>query len=150
MMGGVAACGSSSSDAPTETSGYTAGMTAAVKAASEAAVKLTTFDFRQLDAYYATLAKLGSTSFQQDLQATRADTVAFDQANKVISEGTLVDAAAKDETADGSVTVLVFVDQRLRSLGATSGELKQPRMQLVMKQSGGRWIVDQVTVSGNS
>lgn len=125
-------------------------MQAALKAADRIAVDLTTFDYRKLDAFYTQLKSVGTSSFAQDLQATRADTVAFDQRLKVISQGDVIASAAEPTAADGTVTVLLFVDQRLRSNGAKVGQLEEQRVQMVMKCVSGSWLADKVTVSGSS
>ena len=144
----LTACGASKPSAVDD--GYTPGMRAAVSAANRIAVDLTTFDYRHLDAHYARMKAEATTAFAKNLEATRADTVAFDQRLKVISQGSVLASAAKPVAAEGSVTVLLFVDQRLHSASAKVGQLEQVRVQLVMKDVGGRWLVDQATVTGSS
>ncbi|HJP78855.1 MAG TPA: hypothetical protein VJ914_31570 [Pseudonocardiaceae bacterium] len=145
----VSGCGSSAKPTSVD-SGYTPSMRAALSAANRVAVDLTTFDYRTLDAFYAKMKAEATATFNQNLQSTRAETTAYDQRLKVISEGGVVASAAKPVTADGTVTVLLFVDQRLRSNGAKTGLLEQVRVQMVMKRVNGRWLVDQATVSGSS
>lgn len=145
----LSGCGSSSTATSTD-SGYTPATQAALKAANRVAVDLTTFDYRTLDAFYAKVAAEGTPYFNQNLQANREETTAYDQRLKVISEGSVIASAAKPASADGNVTILLFVDERLRSAGAKSGLLDQVRVQMVMKNVGGRWLVDQATVTGSS
>jgi Mce-associated membrane protein len=145
----LAGCGSGAKPTPID-SGYTPAMQAALAAANRIAVDLTTYDYRSLDAFYAKMKSLGTAYFNQNLQANRADTIAYDQRLKVISEGSVVASAAKPAAADGTVTVLMFVDQRLRSSGAKSGLLEQVRVQMVMKPVNGQWLADQATVTGSS
>lgn len=145
----LSGCGSASKPASSD-DGYTPAMQAALTAANRVAVDLTTFDYRDLDAFYTTMKAAGTAYFNQNLQANRSETVAYDKRLKVISAGSVVASAAKPAAADGTVTVLLFVDQRLRSNGAKSGLLSQVRVQMVMKSVGGAWLVDQATVSGAS
>ena len=149
----VGACALSACGASTQASvegGYTPGMRAAVAAATRIATDLTTFDYRHLDAHYARMKSEATTAFATTLNATRADIVAFDERAKVISQGSVLASAAKPVASDGTVTVLLFVDQRLHRANATVGQLEQARVQLVMKSVGGRWLVDQATVTGSS
>jgi Mce-associated membrane protein len=125
-------------------------MQVALASANRIAVELTTFDYRSLDAFYSKMAKMGTAYFNQNLQANRAETVAYDKRLKVVSQGSVVASAAKPASADGTITVLLFVDERLRSSGAKVGLLEQVRVQMVMKNVGGIWLVDQATVSGSS
>lgn len=125
-------------------------MQAALTAANRIAADLTTFDYRSLDAFYTKVKAQGTAYFNQNLQANRAQTTAYDQRLKVVSEGRVVASAAKPASADGTVTVLLFVDQRLRSAGAKTGLLEQVRVQMVMKRAGGVWLVDRATVNGSS
>lgn len=125
-------------------------MQAALSAANRFAVDLTTFDYRTLDAFYAKVEAQGTAYLKQNLEANRVDTIAYDRRLEVISQGSVVASAAKPAADDGSVTVLLFVDQRLRRKGATSGLLEQVRMQIVMKRVGGAWLADQTTVTGSS
>ncbi|MGN6162770.1 MAG: hypothetical protein ACTHOG_13845 [Marmoricola sp.] len=141
-------CGSGSR--PAATGGYTPAMTAALEAANRIAVHLTTFDYRHLDAFYATLRSEGTANLNQSLQATRADITAYDQRLKVISTGRVVASAAKPAASDGSVTILLFVDQRLRSAGAKAGLIEHARVQMVMRDAGGTWLADEATVTGSS
>ncbi|MGN6721858.1 MAG: hypothetical protein ACTHJM_04525 [Marmoricola sp.] len=145
----LAACGGSAKPATVD-SGYTPSMQAALKAANRIAVDLTTFDYRTLDAFYSKMKAQGTAYFNQNLQANRAQTTAYDQRLKVVSTGSVIASAAKPASADGSVTVLLFVDERLRSSGAKVGLLEQVRVQMVMKNVNGAWLVDQATVSGSS
>ena len=144
----LAACGGSTPTPPDD--GYTPAMRAAVAAANRIAVDLTTFDYRALDAHYARMKAEATAAFATNLGATRADAVAFDQRVKVISQGAVIASAAKPVASDGSVTVLLFVDQRLHSLSAKVGQLEQVRVQMVMKDLEGRWLVDRAIVTGSS
>lgn len=144
----LSGCGASTPASVSD--GYTPGMRAAVAAADRIAVDLTTFDYRHLDAHYVRMKAEATAAFAKNLDATRADTVAFDQRLRVISQGSVLASAARPVAADGTVTVLLFVDQRLHSANAKVGQLEQVRVQLVMKDVGGRWLVDQATVTGSS
>lgn len=146
----LAGCGGSASPLTSSDSGYTPAMRAALTTANRVAVDLTTYDYRTLDAFYAKMKAEGTSSFNHNLLANRADTTTYDQRLKVISEGSVVASAAKPAAADGTVTILMFVDQRLRSRGAKVGLLEQVRVQMVMRNVGGSWLVDQATVSGSS
>lgn len=125
-------------------------MTAAVHAANRIAIDLTTFDYRQLDAFFARMRTEGTAYFHQNLQANKADITAYDQRLKVVSAGNVVASAAQPAAANGTVTVLLFVDQRLRSSGAKVGLLERVRIQMVMKRVNGAWLADQATVTGSS
>ena len=107
----LAGCGGSTKAAAP--SGYTPSMQAAQTAANKVAVDLTTFDYRTIEAHYTQLKAEGTTAFGQALDANKADTVAYDQRAQVVSTGSVVASAAQPTAADGSVTVLLFVDLRL-------------------------------------
>lgn len=144
----LSACGSSKA-VPAD-DGYTPAMRAAIAAANRIAVDLTTFDYRALDAHYVRMKADATAAFAKNLDATRADTVAFDQRAQVISQGAVIASAARPMSSDGSVTVLLFVDQQLHSLHAKVGQLEQVRVQMVMKDVNGRWLVDRAIVTGSS
>lgn len=120
---------------------------AALTAAQQVAVDLTTFDYRKLDESWARLEAESTPSFMDSLAANKSDVEAFDKRMKVISSGTVTASAALPPAADGRVTVLLFVDQRLYSLGSTTGEIQPARIQLVMTQAQGAWLADEVTVT---
>jgi hypothetical protein len=125
-------------------------MSAAVKAAGRIAVDLTTFDYRSLDAFYSKMKSDGTANLNQSLQATRADITRYDSRLKVVSTGSVIASAAQPAVADGSVTVLLFVDQRLRSAGGKAGLLEQVRVQMVMTNVNGVWRADKAIVTGSS
>lgn len=146
----LSGCGSSAVKATSTGSGYTPDMQAALTAANRIAVDLTTFDYRQLDAFYAKMKADGTDYFNQNLQTNRRDITAYDQRLKVVSVGNVVASAAQPAAADGSITILLFVDERLRSVGSKSGLLEQVRVQMVMKKVNEAWLADQATVTGSS
>lgn len=126
-------------------------MQAALKAANRIAVDFTTYDFRNLKALYTTMRSDATASFiSKVIDPTSADSQALQRRLKVISSGSVIASAAQPSAPDGSVTVLLFVDQRLRSLGASTGRLEQQRMQLVLKEINGAWLVDQAKITGAS
>lgn len=125
-------------------------MQAALTAANRIAVDLTTYTYQDINAHYAKLEAEGTTLFKQTLEAHRADAVAFDQQVKAISQGQVIDSAAKPPAADGTITVLLFVDQELRRQGAKVGQLERVRVSLGMKNVDGTWLANTGTVTGSS
>lgn len=123
-------------------------MHAALTAANRIAVDLTTFDYRKLDAFYAKLKAEGTATFSQNLVANRTTQDELNKNLKVLSEGTVVASAAEPTSSTDAVTILLFVDQRLRSLGAKSGLLSEVRIEMGMKNVGGQWLADTATVKG--
>lgn len=146
MTTSVAGCGSSADGSGGN--GYTASMQAALGAANKVAVDLTTFDYRDLDAHYATMEADGTANLKKALEATRADITAYDQQLKVVGTGTVIASAAQPEASDGSVTVLLFVDQQLQAVDAKVSGTYHARLQLVMREINGTWLVDKATVTG--
>lgn len=117
----------------------------AEKAAREAAVHLTTYDYRTLATDFDWVVTAGTPAFRDRFAEVSAPTRRYVTQLKVHAEGSVDEAAATAQDAD-HVTVLLFVDQTLTSDAGAERELATPRVRMSMVRSGDDWLVDDVAV----
>lgn len=118
----------------------------AESAARAAVVKMTSYDFRTVDADFAWVEDAGTEQFQDYFSAASTNAVTLIKELEATARGTVVDAATvlEDET---HARVLLFVDQEITAQGEDGSKLDQPRVTFEMVRQDGDWLVDEVQVN---
>jgi Mce-associated membrane protein len=117
----------------------------AEESAIEAVTRMTTYDFRTLDADFGWVDELGTDTFQENYLGASEQTRQVITELKASATGEVVDSAPKVLSAT-EVRVLLFVDQRIRARGSDQVRLDQPRVAMTMVREGDDWLVDTVTI----
>jgi len=113
------------------------------KAAEEAAVKMTTYDYRTIDQDFAWVDTAGTEDFKKYFTGVSAPSIALVKQLKAAAPGTVVDSGVVVEDAT-HVKVVLFVDQRIIGKAEGSSAPDQSRITMDMVEPGGRWLVDRV------
>lgn len=115
-------------------------------AARTSVVAMTTYDWTSVDEDFSWVETGGTAKFQEYYAEISAPIREVVTELKAHAEGTVVDAAARAESAD-RVVVLLFVDQTLTDQAQQEKRLDQPRITMTMVREGGRWLVDEVAIN---
>ena len=114
---------------------------AALAAARSSAATILSYDYRHLDADFATAAALTTGSFRTDYQATTTKSVAqLATQTKAVVVAKVVAGGVVASNSD-RVTVLLFVNQTTTSNRLTAAKTDLNRVQMTMTRSGSRWLV---------
>jgi Mce-associated membrane protein len=117
----------------------------ALAAARQYAVDLTTYDFATVDADFQRFARHGTKAFR----ASYATTIAASKPGIVKAQarslGT-VEGAGLESYSDDRASVLVAVDQEVRSAAKPGVTVDRSRIRLTLVRSGDGWLVAAVTV----
>jgi Mce-associated membrane protein len=117
----------------------------ALAAARQYAVDLTTYDFATVDADFQWFARHGTKAFQSSYAATIAASKPAIVKAQTRSLGTVV-GAGLESYDDGRASVLLAVDQELRSAAQTGARVDRSRIRLTLVRSGDGWLVSAVKV----
>lgn len=117
----------------------------AERAARDAAVHLTSYDYRSLDTDFDWVVTAGTEAFRARYAEVSEPTKKYVAEFRVRAEGSVEESAATAQDPD-HVTVLLFVDQELTSDADDARRLATPRVRMSMVRSGTRWLVDDVAV----
>ncbi|MEO9330440.1 hypothetical protein [Gordonia aurantiaca] len=111
--------------------------------AKDYAVKLSSFDYRDLDANREAITAMSTKDFAEKYsEMVRALTqIVTDGKGEATAEVTHAAVEGNDGT---TATVLLFVDQKARNVVAPDGKTQPYRMVVTLKHSDGRWLVDNV------
>jgi Mce-associated membrane protein len=124
---------------------------AADKAARAAVVEMTTYSYTSIDKDFRWVDDAGTAHFRKQYAEVSKPIKELVVRLKARAKGTVVASAPKVTDVD-HVTVLLFVDQLITNPGTgTSGAqrgLDQPRVTMSMVRQDGRWLVDEVKLSG--
>jgi Mce-associated membrane protein len=114
-------------------------------AAQQYAVDLTTYDFATIDADFQRFARHGTKAFQASYAATIAASKPAIVKAQSRSLGTVVGAGI-ESYADGTASVLLAVDQEIRSATKRGPTVDRSRIRLTLVHSGDGWLVSAVRV----
>jgi Mce-associated membrane protein len=118
---------------------------AALAAARQYAVDLTTYDFATVDDDFARFARHGTKQFQASYASTiAAAKPAITQAQSR-ALGTVV-GAGLESFGHGRATVLLAVDQEIRSARQSGATAARNRVRMGLVHAGDGWLVTAVTV----
>jgi Mce-associated membrane protein len=124
---------------------------AADKAARAAVVEMTSYDYRTVEDDFAWVDDAGTAHFREQYAEVSKPIKELVVRLKATAKGTVVDSAPRVKDTR-HVTVLLFVDQLITNPGTGSGGaqrgLDQPRVTMQMVRQDGRWLVDEVKLSG--
>jgi len=115
-------------------------------AARDAVVRMTTYDWRTVDADFTWVDDAGTEAFKTYFAGASRDAKAVIASLRATATGTVVDSAST--VIDPShVKVLLFVDQEITARGQEGTKIDQPRVTMQMVLVDGAWLVDQVAVN---
>lgn len=115
-------------------------------AAEAAVVQMTTYDYRTVEADFEWVDTAGTDSFRSNFAAASADAITIITELEASARGTVIDSATTVNDAE-SVTVLLFVDQEITSVGEGESKIDQPRVSMDMVLINGEWLVDEVALN---
>jgi Mce-associated membrane protein len=117
----------------------------ALAAARQYAVDLTTYDFSTVDADFQRFARHGTKAFQGSYAATIASVKPGILKAQSRSLGT-VRGAGLESYADGRASVLLAVDQEIRSASRPAATVDRSRIRMTLVRAGDGWLVSSVQV----
>ncbi len=117
----------------------------ATSAAEAAVTRMTTYSWRTVDDDFGWVDEVGTDAFQSYFAGASAGVKQVVTATKATATGTVVDAAPRVVDAT-HVTVLLFVDQEIRSAQQKGAKIDQPRVSMDMLLVDGAWLVDKVQI----
>jgi Mce-associated membrane protein len=123
----------------------TAERTGALAAARQYTVDLTTYDFASIDADFGRFARHGTPAFRTSFAATEAATKPTIVKAQSRALGTVVGAGLESFSGDRA-TVLLAVDQVVRSATRRGSTIERSRIRMTLTRSGGGWLVAAVKV----
>ena len=117
----------------------------ALASARQYAVDLTTYDFATIDEDFQRFARHGTKEFRASYAATIAASKPGIVKAQTRSLGTVV-AAGLESYAGDRASVLLAVDQELRSATKQGATTDRSRIQLTLVRAGDGWLVSAVKV----
>jgi Mce-associated membrane protein len=117
----------------------------ALAAARQYAVDLTTYDFSSVAADFQRFARHGTRAFQSSYAATIATAKPAIVAAQSRSLGTVV-GAGLESYGDGRASVLLAVDQEIRSARRPGSSVDQSRIRMTLQHAGNGWLISSVKV----
>jgi Mce-associated membrane protein len=117
----------------------------ALAAARQYAVDLTTYDFATVDADFQRFARHGTKEFRASYAATIAASKPGIVKAQTRSLGTVV-GAGLESYADDKASVLIALDQEIRSATRPGPTVDRSRIRLTLVRSGNGWLVSAVKV----
>ena len=115
----------------------------ATSAASRIAVSMTSYDHRTLEEDFAWIEQDGTGDFEATFSESTEPIRRLIERTEARAEGTVTEAAGDAEDVD-HVTVVLFVDQRLRRAGDRRDAVDSSRVVMEMVREGDAWLVDSV------
>jgi Mce-associated membrane protein len=117
----------------------------ALLAARQYAVDLTTYDFSTIDADFARFARHGTAAFRKTYAATIAASEPAVVQAQSRALGTVV-GAGLESLSGGRASVLLAVDQEIRSSRKPGVTTSRSRIRMSLVRSGDGWLVTGVRV----
>jgi len=117
----------------------------ALAAARQYAVDLTTYDFATIDADFGRFARHGTPAFRKSFAVTEEASKPAIVKSQSRALGTVVGAGLESLSGDRA-SVLVAVDQEVRSAVRKGATIERNRIRLTLTRSGGGWLVAAVKV----
>ncbi|RZQ63851.1 hypothetical protein [Amycolatopsis suaedae] len=117
----------------------------AVDAGRRYATSIATYDFRDSAANLNGVVATSTEKFAAEYRESSTQLMQLITQYQATSQGTVLDAAATEVTADRAV-VLAFVDQTIRNTNLKEPRVDRSRMRLVLLRSGDEWRLDEITL----
>lgn len=118
----------------------------ATAAAREAAVQMTSYNYKTLDKDFAWVEEAGTARFQEYFADASAKAKPLVTGLQATAKGQVVDAAPKVKDAK-HVSVLLYVDQTITSASKKGADVDQPRVTMKMVLQNDKWLVDSVQLN---
>ena len=112
----------------------------ALNAARSDAVAIASYDYRDIDAYFASVKEITTGKFAGQYAESDSDLRKVLTKSKSIVEASVLDAAIESATAK-KVVVLIFIDQKVSNTATSGSATDRNRMRLTMTLVGERWLV---------
>ena len=112
----------------------------ALRDARKLAVQVTSYDYRDVDAYFTLLQELSTGDF-----AERYETATDDLREVLVSSESVVTSevlsAGVTSLGDERAVVVLFVDQTVQSKGLTEPRIDRNRVELTLDRDGDDWLI---------
>lgn len=122
---------------------------AALSAARQAAIDLTTNNYKTIDADYAKVESDGTERFRGYFDGAKADSKALVVALQQTSKGSVLEAVAQ-ATDDSHVTALIFVRQGTFNTKQPTGVNSLALLKMSMVKQGSRWLLDDLSTQATN
>lgn len=127
------------------TSGPSDAETQALSVARERAEQLTTYDHGTFEEDVAWAEEGATSDFAAEYAEANEPVQAVVERLEATAAGSVLEASAT-ASDDGSVEVLLFVDQTITQAADDEQRTERNRVVMSMVHEGGRWLVDDVTL----
>ncbi|MEZ5210778.1 hypothetical protein [Gordonia sp. (in: high G+C Gram-positive bacteria)] len=114
-----------------------------LRVANDYAVKLSSFDYRDLDKNRTAITEMSTADFGKKYDEMVKALTEIVANGKGEATAEVSHSAVESVTAD-QATVLMFVDQKAKNVVAPEGRSQPYRMVVKLKKVDGRWLVDDV------
>lgn len=115
----------------------------ALAAARKDAVIIASYDYRELDAYFAAVGKISTGEFSKQYGKANTDLRKLIRATKAVVKAKVLNAAIESATED-RVTVLLFVDQTVRNAALSGPAMDRNRARMTLELDDGKWLVSRL------
>lgn len=112
-------------------------------AARDAAVKMTTYDYRTVEKDFAWIDRIGSEKFEKDFSVSSRPVKRAIRVTRTQAQGEVMASVVRLKDEDHA-HVLLFVDQLLVDRGSAQPKLDTIRLRIDMVRQDGRWLVDRI------
>ena len=113
----------------------------ALSDAARYAVDLTTYDYRDLNAEFTTIAAESTPGYAAQYQSASTAKAGQLRADHSVSRGTVVTVGLERETPGRSADVLVLVNQSITNTSTPSPQLERSELRITLTRSGDRWLI---------
>lgn len=118
----------------------TAARADALDAARAHAETIASYDYRELDAYFAAVHDLATGDFAQQYDDANQNLRSVLRKTEATVTAEVIDAAVQTVTEDHAV-VLLFVDQEVQNVATNGTATDRNRMRMTLERHGERWLV---------
>ena len=119
--------------------------TSALAAARTYAVQLASYDYRNLDRNFATVAGESTPSFRRSFTES-SDALKATLAKYKATAGATVVSAGLVSSGTSQAVALVFLTQKIANATQAKPTTDRSQVQISLVKSGGRWLINQVTL----
>ena len=119
--------------------------TSALSAARTYAVELASYNYRDLDHDFSTVAANSTPSFRRTFAESSDALKSTLNRYKATALASVVSAGVASASTSRAV-VLVFLDQKIANSTQTKPTTDRSQVEITLVRSDGRWLIDQVTL----
>ncbi len=119
--------------------------TSALSSARTYAVELASYNYRDLDRDFSTVAANSTPSFRRTFAESSDALKSTLSRYKATAVASVVSAGVASASTSRAV-VLVFLDQKIANSTQTKPTTDRSQVEITLVRSGGRWLIDQVTL----